>query len=460
MPQLRNIISAASFRLTIAYASVFILGLLIIFVGGGTATVWFLESQLKQTVEDEIEELSSIYTAEGMHGAIEAIKKRSRADGDFELTYRLSTTANTVLAGSLDLPEFPDGWSKFVPPGKDDDEFHYVKTTKLTDTLRLSVAIDAESLEDAEDIIVNGAAWTLAIAVPLALICGALIASMVLRRIDAITTTTVHIREGGLSTRVPLRGTGDEFDRLATNINAMLDSIEALTKNIQDVSVGIAHDLRTPLSRVRNRLESIRGNRVASEEIKADVGRAIDGLSSVLGTFDALLRIAQIDSGTRRNAFRGVDISGLVGELVETYEPVASEAEKRLTASIDSTLEVVGDRDLLAQMIVNLMENTIEHTPAHTTIAITLSRDDGDVVLSIADDGPGIPEQERERVFERFYRLDRSRHANGNGLGLCLVSAVAKLHNAEVILTDNKPGLRVEICFHSQPARPHSKKQV
>lgn len=445
LPHLRRVFASASFRLTIACAGAFVLVILVLFTIGGIATVVFLDHELKWRVDDEVAALKDAFTTVGEPGLIRAIENRERSVYTEGLSYRLSTFGNQLLAGKDFLPDFSKDWTEFVPPGNDPDEVHVAKAVRLSDTLWLAVAIDREQLNDAIELLVNGAAWTLGIAPLLALLCGWMMSMMVLRRIEAITRTTVRIREEGLHARVPVSGSGDEFDRLALNINAMLDSIEALTRNIEQVSAGIAHNLRSPLSRLRNTLEGLR--REASQPALLD---AIDGaaeqVTSVLRTFDALLRIGQIDSGTRRAGFRAVDLSELLIELVDTYEPVARAAEKRLTAEIAPKVQIKGDEELLVQMIVNLLENAVEHTPENTTISLALASR-SPVTLVIADDGTGIPEGERQRVFERFYRVDQNPGTNGSGLGLSIVQAIARLHGARITLSDNEPGLRVELNF-------------
>jgi signal transduction histidine kinase len=443
----RNVFATASFRLTLAYAGTFVAALLAIMIIGGIALMLYLDHEFKERVDDDIAELTTIYNESGDAGVIRAIDERAEDSVDTGLSYRFGTADGDVLAGRADIPAFDSGWITFVPPGNDPDEEHMAQAARLSDRRTLIVAVDAETLSDAREFIFDAAAATLAIAVPLALVCGWMMAAMVLRRIEAITDTTLRIREGGLHARVPVRGSGDEFDRLAVSINAMLDSIEALTRNIQQVSVGIAHDLKTPLTRVRNRLETLRDDAADLARFEKPIDRAITEVGALMATFEALLRIGQIDAGTRRSGFKTVDLSQVVAELAETYAVVAEDGGKTLQASVEPDITVQGDRELLAQMIVNLVENAIEHTPAATTITVRLAERDGRVMLIVADDGPGIPEADRARVFERFFRLDRSRQVNGSGLGLSIVSAVAKLHDAVITLADNHPGLRAELCF-------------
>jgi signal transduction histidine kinase len=268
---------------------------------------------------------------------------------------------------------------------------------------------------------------------------------MVLRRIAVITATTERIRAGNLAERVALRGTGDEFDTLAAHINRMLDSIAALTESMRQVTRDIAHDLRTPLGRLRQGLERVRAKARGRPELEQAIDRSIAEVDTVLATFDALLRIGQIEAGTRRAAFRELDLSALLEELAQIYAPVVADSGRTLQQRIAPGLRIRGDRALLVQMMSNLIENGVRHTPAGTTIDLALARDGAGLCASVSDDGPGIPAAERERVFRPFYRLDQSRESRGSGLGLGIVAAVAKLHDMAVSLHDNGPGLRVEL---------------
>jgi signal transduction histidine kinase len=428
-----------------AYAGLFVVGTLIVLTLGGGVTIWFLRHQLTTMVEDELTDLTRTYRAHGLNGVVAAVQVGVRSGGD--LGYFVGEPGRDRLAGSVTPKAIEPGWFDFVRVGDDEDEAWLAKSLRLQDDVWLVVAVDPEPLNDVQELMLSGIGWTVAIALPLALICGSMMTLMILRRIDAITATTIRIRDGGLRSRVPTKGNNDEFDRLALNINAMLDSIQDLTRNIQQVSTGIAHDLRTPLSRLRNTLDIMganNGNKAATEKM---IDGAIGELEVVLETFDALLRIGQIDAGTRRSNFHDIDLSALMSDLVETYEPVASADNKTLTADIVADAHVHGDRPLIVQMLANVIENAIEHTPAGTTIDVALSEQAGSMRIAVADDGPGIPEAERARVFERFYRLDESRQSNGSGLGFSIVAAITKLHDADITLSDNGPGLRVEIAF-------------
>lgn len=441
-----KIFSSASFRLTMAYATLFVIVTLAIVFAVGSVAMLFFEAEIKDEVVSELQELEAVLEGEGLPALLDSIEARAKETGETGLSYELLSSTGEHLAGNLRLAEKQSGWFEFVPPGEEDDEYHLGRAAQLKGEMQLVVGGDLEIVLDAWELMLAGTGWTLGISFPLALLCGGVMSAMVLRRIETLSATTRQIRDGGLHRRAPLRGTNDEFDRLTAHINAMLDSIEALTRNIQEVSTGIAHDLRTPLTRVSTRLQALQGQEVSRERLEQEAEAALKEIGSLLETFDALLRIGQIEAGTRRAGFQELDVSTLIEEIAETYEVMAAASEKNLRTTIDPGVHMPGDRALIVQMIANILENAIVHTPAQTEISMSLSRDEDGPCLAIADNGPGVPEQEREKIFTHFFRADRSRSTNGSGLGMSIVRSIASIHEIAVQLADNKPGLRVE--FH------------
>jgi signal transduction histidine kinase len=262
-----------------------------------------------------------------------------------------------------------------------------------------------------------------------------------------ITRTADAIVAGDLSRRIERTGSGDDFDHLSATLNAMLDRIAGLMENLRQVSSDIAHDLRTPLSRLRQDLEEAKNQDLTAAGYKSVVERAVAEADVLLETFSALLRIAQIEAGTRRSAFRLLDLSDVVRTVAEAYAPAVEERGRRLQTEITDAVQVNGDRGLLSQLFVNLVENALRHTPAGTTITLRLSRQGAAALAEVADTGSGIPKDERAKVLRRFYRLERSRTTAGSGLGLSTVAAIVELHHAAIELLDNEPGLRVVIRF-------------
>jgi signal transduction histidine kinase len=286
----------------------------------------------------------------------------------------------------------------------------------------------------------------------LAILGGLLLSRGFLRRVESINRTARQIMAGELESRAPVRDNGDDLDRLAGNLNAMLDRIQSLMESLKQVSSDVAHDLRTPLARLRQNLEAARASAQTVEEFRSSTDAAIAETEGLLETFSALLRIAQIESGSRRAGFAAVDLSGLFEFVAMTFAVVAEDQGHRLVSKIEAGVTISGDRELLLQLATNLVENAIRHTPGGTTIGLQLRRERGEIVAAVADDGPGIPPEERAKALRRFYRLEASRTTPGSGLGLALVAAVADLHGARISLLDHSPGLVVEIRFPASTA--------
>jgi signal transduction histidine kinase len=266
-------------------------------------------------------------------------------------------------------------------------------------------------------------------------------------RIEQINATSRAIMQTGLDQRIPLRGSNDEWDRVAENLNLMLDRIETLMGEIKQVSDNVAHDLRTPLTRMRGRLETAYHGKRDSESDQLLIGDTIADLDAVLRIFSSLTRIAQIEGQARKDAFRNVNLVEIASEVVELYDAAAEQDGTRLTLTGGCDVQVTGDRDLIFDAIGNLVDNAIKHGRNSGQVVVRVTNSDCGPVISVADDGPGIPACEREHVFKRFYRLEQSRYTPGNGLGLSLVAAVARLHGARIEMRDNAPGLKFELWF-------------
>jgi len=276
---------------------------------------------------------------------------------------------------------------------------------------------------------------------------GLLVGFRFMRRVDAIARTCQGIVAGRLDERIPLTGREDEWDRLAGAINEMLNRISALLENLRQVSSDVAHDLRTPLTRVRNRLEEASNKSMSVADYSAAVTTAMDDMDQVLAMFSALLRISQVEAGARLHTFSVVPLTEILENVYQMYLPVAEDCRRSLTSSLAAGVRIRGDAELLTQMFSNLVENAIRHTPEHTKIQMNLTVEGEGVAASIADDGPGVDPSEHEKVLRRFYRGSSSRAIEGYGLGLALVAAIAQLHQAKLTLCDAKPGLNVRISF-------------
>jgi signal transduction histidine kinase len=266
-------------------------------------------------------------------------------------------------------------------------------------------------------------------------------------RIESINATSRAIMLSGLDKRIPLRGSNDEWDRVAENLNLMLDRIETLMGEVKQVSDNVAHDLRTPLTRMRGRLEKAYHGQRIGEDDQVLIGDTIADLDAVLRIFSSITRIAQIETQARKGAFRTVNLVEIASEVVELYDAAAEQDGTRLTVVGEREVLVTGDRDLIFDAIANLVDNAIKHGRPGGQVVVANEIIEGRPVVSIADDGSGIPVDQYEHVFKRFYRLEHSRYTPGNGLGLSLVAAVARLHGVRIEMLDNSPGLKVEFWF-------------
>ena len=449
---------STSFRLLAWYAAVFGASVAILLFFVYWIALAALDEQLSDSVERETDVLVELYRGRRLDRVIRAIELRMVDLRPPRRYYLLQNAAGERIAGNLPSMEpaegevvlpvsflSPDRGSKADDPA---DAYPVVAQGRRLDSGEfLLVGEGRYRAVKAREAIFRAFAWGIAITVLLAAGGGAALGVGFLRRIEEINRTTRSIMDGDLSKRVPASGGGDEMDRLAVNLNAMLDRIQVLMESLKRVSDDIAHDLRTPLSRLRHRLEAARVK--AGSDGEPVIEQSIAELDAILETFSALLRISQIEAGARRAAFSDVSLEQIVSTVSETYAPVAEDCSQRLETVIDRTLSIHGDRELLTQMVANLIENSIRHCPAGVGITVTLRHEAGTPELCVADSGPGIPASEREKVFRRFYRLEASRTTPGSGLGLALVKAVADLHGASVELSDNQPGLRVTVRFHT-----------
>jgi signal transduction histidine kinase len=312
----------------------------------------------------------------------------------------------------------------------------------LPSGFRLLVGRDVQDRVEVRALIVSGLGWASLGALILAILGGLLVRGAVLRRVEAINRTASAIVQGDLSRRVPTRGASDEFDRLAQTINTMLGQIERLIEGVRNASNVVAHDLRTPLAELRTRLESLIRVRPPLEQTYDEIQHAVGDIDRVVDIFNALLRLAEIDSGVRRTGFRRFPLSPMISDLLELYEPAADEKGIRLSVNSDDEVTVHGDPNLLAQAVGNLVDNAIKYTPCRGKVSLGIAPGIQDqVVITVMDDGPGIAESDKPRVIERFYRGNRGSETEGIGLGLSVVDAVARLHGGTFCMTDNCPGL-------------------
>ncbi|MFO1170902.1 MAG: ATP-binding protein [Hyphomicrobiaceae bacterium] len=416
----------------------------------------FARAQLRSTIEHEAQQLvREAEEDEGVPHLIERLRNLQAIDRGREFTYAIFDGAGKRLIGTLDANVDVPGWAEIALPtdshAADEMEAGNELAVALVSALprgyRLVVARDTDDFLDLRERIAKTLSLGAATTVLLALLGGVLISRRSLRRVDQINETAARIIEGDLSQRLPRWGSGDEFDRLSDVLNRMLQRIERLMLDVRHVTSDIAHDLRTPLARLRHGLEMLTHEAETTGEFQDGIGRALSEVDGVLDTFTALLRISEIEAGARAAGFRAVDLSALGQKLGDTYAAVVEDSGRHLATAIAPALSVRGDPDLLTQAVANLIENAVRHTPPGSRIVLTVGDSGGAPSIAVADNGPGIPPEARGAVLGRFSRLDASRSSPGHGLGLALVAAVAELHGATLVLTDNHPGLRVELTL-------------
>lgn len=460
---LRRLVKTHAFRLATLYVTVFAVSMfgVLLFVYWSSAD--FVERQTQATLDAEIAGLAEQYAQRGLSGLVQIVAARSAGDRGDGMLYLVTNADGHPLAGNI------TGWPEGTPAAPGPVAFSVAVKVKgqtqkrpaqgalivIPDGYRLLVARDISDAALFRERIKTTLLWSGLVALVAGLIGGAVLSRNLLRRVEQVNRTAERVMRGNLSDRVPLKGTSDEFDQLAANLNNMLDQIERLMAGMREVSDNIAHDLRTPLARLRARLELslIGGQDGKGPEDSAQteaVRAAIDEADRLLATFNALLSIAEAESGARRNAAEPLDLAQTARAAAELYEPVAEEKGCALKLDVEPGIMIRGDRHLLSQAVANLLDNALKYGGGE--VRLSARQWDGRAALEVSDTGPGIPETEREAVFDRFVRLEPSRSTPGNGLGLSLVRAVARLHNGTVALGEvypgtGHPGLKVRLEF-------------
>ncbi|HTI67724.1 MAG TPA: ATP-binding protein [Caulobacteraceae bacterium] len=437
-----------SLRLAAVYTAAFALAVATLGATILAATRSALSDQFESRIGAESAALVQEYRTEGLDGVLQAVRERDRTPGS--LDYGLTGPAGP-LAGRLAGERTATGWSAVqVRRRGGRSETVRLLTVDLPDGYRLLIGDDLGRIQALDGVVLRGFALALLGVVVLGAAGGYGLSRDLRRRFAAISGVAEAIIDGDMGRRVPVRGAGDDLDHLALTFNRMLDRIAALMVSLRQVSNDIAHDLRTPLTRLRQRLEA--GLQAGDEDQRRQaMERALDDLDAILETFAGLLRIAEVEGGARRVGFRPLDLAAAARSVVDSFAPSAEEGRRALTFHGSGPAVIEGDAGLLTQMLVNLVENGLRHTPPGSAVRVGVERQDGCVTLVVTDDGPGVPPDERTRLFDRFYRLERSRSTPGSGLGLSLAAAVARAHGAEIVLGDAGPGLEARIDFAAGP---------
>lgn len=462
-----TLLKSATFRLTLAYLGVFGLSAIALLAFVYEASVRFMEQQTRDTVEAEIQGLYEQYLLGGLPALKQAIDRRAEAERSRASIYLLVTREGRWIAGNIDRwPEGElgeDGTLRFTfqrrrPDGHGTETRHALaRRFVVAERYRLLVGRDVEDRIAVQQMLLNAIVTGAGLIVVIGVLGGFALSRWTLARLEGINRATRLIMSGDLSRRIALEGSEDEFDQLAANLNRMLDRIEHLVQAMREVTDNIAHDLRTPLTRMRSRIEvALLRPLDASEarELLEDTMREADQL---IATFNALLAIARAESATLAAEWEETDLAELARDVFDLYEPLAEERCIRLELHTEEGATVRGHRHLLAQALANLVDNAVKYTHSGGRVEVVVEAGPP-ARLEVADNGPGIPEDQRSRALERFVRLQPERSAPGNGLGLSLVDAVARLHGARLELEDNRPGLRVRLTFPAAPPpRPRAK---
>ncbi len=425
--------------MTVLYAGPTLCGYLLLFGIVFWSTRHFMEQQIDASVDGELAEIRAAARGDAVPQLREVIDSLIVRSPDF--FYLLQDAGGRVVTGNLAAMQPLTGVRQRGASG--------IRGQGRTvgNGAYLFVGLSTVQLHEMEEAVVHAFLWGLASAMVFALAGGAATSLWILRRIESVSETSREIVRGDLARRIPERGTWDEFDHLAASLNAMLDRIQTLMEGLRQVSNDIAHDLRTPLTRLRQRLELARHRADPPGSSDDVVEAAIRDVDAILETFAALLRIAQIESGTRKAGFCQVDLAEVLRTVIELHQSAIDETGRILDLKIEAAPVVRGDRELLTQLFANLIDNALRHSGSSARLALDVRRHGSRIAASVADTGPGIPAQFRDKVLHRFFRLERSRTTPGSGLGLSLAQAIAALHDSQLVLADEHSGLRVTVLL-------------
>lgn len=448
-------------RLAAQFTAIFIAATLLLFAAIFVGTTARLETDIRKRVDETISTLASLDSERGLEQLVAVVVSESASVRDSDFVFELDDDDGEFLAGNVRGVRYAQNWLRLkrsdifltMERGRPDDEFFAI--WRPLSKGRLLVGSSNREVRKMQSFLLSMLAYAVSLIFVLFIAGATYLARQAQHRIDDFSTTLDHVSQGDLSARVPMSGHGDDIDQIGAQINRTVAKLQRLIANVNQASSDIAHDLKTPLGRVRQKLEITDRADVTTAELKSAVDAALLDLDGISQTFDALLRITQIEAGARKARFVDLDLQSIVDDLLDAFTAVAEDAGCTLSLDRRPPFPAIirGDGELLIQLFANLIENALRHCPRGTSIRIALDRIGSNYLVSVSDNGPGIPVSERENVFRRLYRIERARTTPGSGLGLSLVAAIAELHDAPIALCDNEPGLRVELTF---PALAHS----
>ena len=442
-------------KLVFLYLAIFLISSIVLLSFIYWSTVSYIFKQLDHHIEYDNQSLQALYTNEGYNPLLDAINERQN-QYSYDSIYLLYDKNKKILAGNISkIPNgLKEGWhvlklKDYTLNTSQQDHSARIIITALSDHLILINGLDIDSAHQQEHMIFNSLLAGIAIVLLLGAIGGFIISITTIKKINVINQTIREIREGDLSIRIPSKGSDDEYDLLSDNINLMLDQIQSLMAGIKNISNNIAHDLRTPLTRLRSQLEIIQSD--SKDHNNENIENAIAETDSILSTFNALLRINNVESGSQKGYFSSIYINDLLEDVISFYDPVAAKNNVNIKLVSKENIQFIGDRDMLFQVIANLLDNAIKYSPNGTDIFVrsnSIVRNNNELLeITISDNGIGITDDEKSKVFDLFYRSEKHRDHKGNGLGLSLVNAIISLHKGNISLEDNNPGLTVRILL-------------
>lgn len=443
-----RVFRTASFRLATIYLALFTLS------AGALGGFVYLSvrheilTDFDARIIEETDALQRTFAEEGRSGLAATLNARGSSGG--ALLYGLEAPDRRRLAGDLVAP-VPGGWTELKEDERDEPpegaaaEIIRALVTRLPDGSTLIVGDERRRANEALRGVLSAFGWAIGATIVLGLAGGFWLSGQFLRRIDAMRLAAQAIMAGDWSRRIPLTPIDDDLSALARTFNHLFGRIEKLLLANKHISADIAHDLRKPLASVLRRLEEARRKGADHGAMRVSVQAAIAEIENLLETFNALLRIGQIEAGARRTGFRGLDLAEIAREVVEAFQPAAEDEGKTIVLRLDEPLPISGDKELLTQMVANMIDNALRHAPKGVRVEVAGERMPDGVRLSVADDGPGVDARELNMIFERFYRADAAHSTSGSGLGLSLVAAIADLHGLECLASDNRPGLRLTL---------------
>lgn len=452
---MRKLLNSTIFRLTLLYAAFFCISIILILTFVYFATVREIEDRIKHRITTQIAQAVTVFKQRGIKGLEKQTAEFMEEDDEGIFIYVLVDNTGKVLVGNMEnWPEditYSQDWLMFdIESRSQDAGIHILARDKtLTGGYRLLVGYSLIEADRTKKVILDVVTASIMLALIITAFGGTLFSSVIRRRLEKVNQICSQVIGGNLDVKVPVTGSGDEFDNLSGNVNAMLTRITELVTGLKQTSDNIAHDLRTPLNRHRIRLEGMLSHEPDPARLTKNIKSGIDEIDSIVETLNSILRISQAQSGVASGHIVTFELSGVIMNVVDFYEEFASQKNISLQSNIPDNIMVTGDKPLITQAIANLIDNAIKYTPSGGTISVTLTLAVPYIECIVADNGTGIPPALYDKVKERFFRMEASRTSQGTGLGLSLVDAVAKLHRGELIFEDNHPGLRAILRLYA-----------